>query len=159
MGLSDFLKKHKRKLLALGLAGAAGAGYIHHEKDKFKKEQNLEDKRNIERLAYYGAHVGNSLYQGRRVANKLKSDHNKIISAGIGFKRGFLGDLVATGAGRLYNKINTGHWTLQNPNETGRYLKVQRIIRGLDLAHTIGSDMKSPTEHIVANILFPINKK
>ena len=38
MGLSDFLKKHKRKLLALGLAGVAGAvGSGIHSNLKLKK--------------------------------------------------------------------------------------------------------------------------
>ena len=155
MGLSDFLKKHKRKLLALGLAGAAGAGYIHHEKDKFKKEQNLEDRRGAERLAHYATHIGNSLYQGHRVANKLNSSHNKTVSAGIGFARGLVGDLIATGSSRVYNKLTTGNWTPQNATQSRRYSNVQRIIRGLDLAHTIGSDIKSPTGHVAANILFP----
>ena len=154
MGLSDFLKKHKRKLLALGLAtgAAAGAatGFIAHKKRNNDKNNDEKEKNKIlrqikaERAGHYVANIANTVDTVHKansiVPDHLKLDHPTAFGVSTGVNRGIRSDLSGFVVGRLANRMLSGNWKIQSAKDAKRYRDVRRIVQGLSLAKDIRKD-------------------
>ena len=155
MSLSNFLKKHKRKLLALGLAGvAAGSlGSGIHSNLKLKKltdqqnkltDQNelkrLKRQSKIESLGFQVAHqlirkpmhgqLNRAANLGRKMGTNITPEqemmaHGKLY--GQAAKTATLTNLGATIGGHIINRLTTGSWRPQTAKDMRRYLTYKRI--------------------------------
>ena len=86
MPISDFLKKHKRKLLALGLAGTAGAigANIGYRMANNKRDKEYIRKSKIDtglKLSKYPVHILNSIPDG--IDDFMHATDNKTIKQHI----------------------------------------------------------------------------
>ena len=153
MSLSNFLKKHKRKLLALGLAGVAAGSLgsrIHSNLKLQKKLQNeLTDQNELKRLKRQskieslGFHVAHQLIRkpmhgqlnraanlGRKMGTNITPEqemmaHGKLY--GQAAKTATLTNLGATIGGHIINRLTTGSWRPQTAKDMRRYLTYKRI--------------------------------
>ena len=152
MSLSNFLKKHKRKLLALGLAGAvAGSvGSGIHSNLKLKKLQNkltdqnelnrLKRQSKIESLGFQVAHqlirkpMHSQLTRGanldRKMGNNITPEDEMTAHGELyrhAAKTATLTNLGATIGGHIINRLTTGTWRPQTAKDMRRYLTYKRI--------------------------------
>lgn len=150
MGLSNFLKKHKRKLLALGLATGAAVGAATNFIDRKKRNNDEKEKNkilrqiNAERVGHYVANIANTAHTVHKansiVPNHLKLDHPTAFGVSTGVNRGIRSDLNGFIVGRLANRMLSGNWKIQSAKDAKRYRDVRRIVQGLSLAKDIHDD-------------------
>ena len=154
MGLSDFLKKHRRKLLALGLATGAATGaavnFIHKKRNNDARNNDEKEKNKIlrqikaERAGHYIANIANTVHTTNKansiVPDHLKLDHPTAFGVSTGVNRGIRSDLNGFIVGRLANRMLSGNWKIQSAKDAKRYRDVRRIVQGLSLAKDIHDD-------------------
>ena len=149
MSLSNFLKKHKRKLFALGLAGVAAGSLGSRIHSNLKLKNKLTDQHELKRLKRQskieslGFHVAHQLIR-KPMHGQLNRGANLDRKRGINItpeeemmahgelyrqaaKTATLTNLGATIGGHIINRLTTGTWRPQTAKDMRRYLTHKRI--------------------------------